>query len=591
MKNENVIRKTVIGNLRARNANNRNIYAFESFGRKITYGEFFEIVDMHAKAFYDLGVKKGDIVTFCTAGTVDVIAMFYALNQIGAVGQLVNPNHFKFNSQKYIDDTGSKILIMLDRFYVKLKNAVEITSVENVILVSITEYASAIYKLLARNKPIDKSMYIDCVDFWTYREFCKIGKRSTTLLPFNEYEQGMPAAICYTSGTTGEPKGVILTNESFNNMISIYDQKDGFGISAGDRNLVLIPIAHVTGLCHCINAPLALGCTNVIQPIYNPKTFVKDIKKAKPNIVMASVSHYANLLENDLKDGTLDFLEFCFCGGEALPEKFAMDVNKELHRLGVSENMIIGYGMSEFAAMTMFNMGIEERTNESGTLMPGVEAKIVHPITGEPSKVGEIGLLKIYSPCAMLGYYNMPKSTEKFFEYDEDGRRWGNTGDYATVDENGVYRVLGRATDSFVTEDDEVVYLFNIENFIASFEYVKECEVVAVTINGKKVPVVHIVPYKSCRDIDALLKEIDFECRKKFSPESIPYAYKIRESFPISPISSKRDFETIKYETEDFKFVIVNEDDEFKIVDVTLDPAEATKYDEIELFKNINIRV
>ena len=142
----NKTESTVIENIVKRNQNNLNGVAFESFGSKLTYKEFFDLVDTLTKGFIELGVKNGDIVTMCMAGTVDSMAHFYALNRIGAVTQLVNPNYFKVNSTKYINETGSKLLIVLDRFYLMLQDAIANTNVEKIMVSSITEQASFLYK-------------------------------------------------------------------------------------------------------------------------------------------------------------------------------------------------------------------------------------------------------------------------------------------------------------------------------------------------------------------------------------------------------------------------------------------------------------
>ena len=169
---------TVIENLIKRNHKNLNITAFESFGSKLTYQDFFELVDTLTKGFLELGVKNGDVVTMCMGGTVDSMAHFYALNRIGAVTQLVHPNFFKTNSKKYINETDSKLLIVLDRFYPMLKNAIEKTNVEKVMLSSITEQASFLYKILVKRKKLTKDQMISGVDYITYPEFNRLGLNS-----------------------------------------------------------------------------------------------------------------------------------------------------------------------------------------------------------------------------------------------------------------------------------------------------------------------------------------------------------------------------------------------------------------------------
>jgi len=579
---------TVTENIINRNENNLNVSAFESFGSSLSYKDFFELVNCLTKGYIELGVKDRDIVTMCMAGTVDSMAHFYALNRIGAITQLVNPNYFKINSTKYINDTNSKLLIVLDRFYPMLQEAIKQTNVEKIMLSSITEQSSFLYKTLIRRKNLKKDQILSGVDYISYPEFERIGSNSIKEIISPEFIEQKDSAIVYTSGSTGNPKGVILTNDSFNNMISIYDAKNGFGSKTGDRNLVLIPPMYGTSLAHCVNAPLAFGCTNIMQPIYNPQTFLKDLQKYKPNIVVGSLGHYISLLDKDIKDGDLSFLNMPFTGGEPLPKKLATQINEKMKRAGIKNNLIIGYGMSEFGTMTMFNMDIENRTNESGYLMPFVEAKIVNPITNEPVGVNEKGIIKISTPAIMKGYINNPEATSKFFEIDENGVVWGNTGDIATVDENGAYNVVGRSSDSFTDSKGNIVYLFDIENMIANNKYVKECELVPLTIGGKKVPVAHIVLEKNAVQLsEDILTLINKECISNLSnEEAIPFAYKLRDKFPTSPISGKRDYDTLKYETEDY----------IKITDqgsiyTSLESEESKIENEIEKVKKLEMKI
>lgn len=579
---------TVIENIIKRNQNNLNGVAFESFGSKLTYKEFFELVDILAKGFIELGVKNGDIVTMCMAGTVDSMAYFYALNRIGAVTQLVNPNYFKINSKKYIDETGSKILIVLDRFYSMLQDAISNTNVEKVVLSSITEESSFLYKTLVRRKKLKKNQLITGIDYITYPEFNKLGLNSRKEIVSPDFVEQKETAVVYTSGSTGNPKGVVLTNDSMNNMISIYDVKNGFGSKIGDRNLVLIPPMYGTSLCHCINTPLAFGCTNVMQPIYNPQTFLTDLKKYEPNIVVGSLGHYISLLDKDIKEGSLSFLDMPFTGGEPVSTKLAVQINKKMKKAGVKTDLIIGYGMSEFSTMTMFNMDIDGRTNESGVLMPFVEAKIINPNTNEPVGINEKGIIKISTPCMMKGYLNNPEATKKFFEVDKDGTLWGNTGDIATIDEKGIYRVVGRSTDSFIDSKGNIVYLFEIENKIANNKYVKECELVPLTVDRKVVPIAHIVLEEAAKKFsNDVLSLINSECIKEFTnPEAIPFAYKLRDGFPTSPISGKRDYETLKYETEEYWKIT-----EKGINMISIDSEESKKENEIERVKKLKMNI
>ncbi len=572
----NKTKKTITDNIEDRNVNNMNISAFESLGgTSIDYKTFFEMVDVYAKAFKEMGVENGDMVTICSAGTVDTVINFAALNKIGAVAQFVNPNYFKFNAKKYIDDTDSKLLICLDRFYPEIKDSIAQTNVEQIIVSSISEYSSYLYKLIARRKKLKPEDKIDNVSYIELPEFIKMGESSSVKLERIPYEEGKPSVITYTSGTTGNPKGVVHTNDSINNMIQIYSETNGFGLAGDCRNLVLIPPMYLTSLVHSIITPLSLGTTNIMQPIYDPTTLGRDLKKYEPKLVVASKAHYINLADSKLPKGSLSHTTSAYCGGEAISKSAAIKINKILEYYGIPP-MIIGYGQTEFGTMTMFSNDIPTRTNESGVLLPGIEAQILDTRTGKPVPKGNRGEIYIKSPAMMKEYLGMPEETSKFFFIDENGDAWGKTGDIAEIkyQYNGqdVYEVSGRSKDSFVDSDGNVIYLFDIETKIEDIKYVREAEVVAMDVNGKKVPVVHIVlEKKAVAMAEEIIKLINEVLKREMdNPNAIPYAYKIRNSFATSPISGKRDYASLVYETTGF----VKLDEEDNLQNIDLDVSE-----------------
>lgn len=553
-----VTRKTISDNIQDRNADKLNVPAFESLGgTAIDYKTYFEIADVYAKAFKELGVQNGDVVTICSAGTLDTVLNFAALNKIGAVAQFVNPNYFKYNSKKYINDTNSKLLICLDRFYPDIKDAIAETNVEKVLLSSISEYSSYLFKIVARRKRISKSNLIDGIDYMELPKFIKLGENSNIKLERIPYVPNKPAVITYTSGTTGNPKGVVHTNDSINNMIMIYELANGFGVKCGDRNLVLIPPMYLTSFVHSIYAPMTLGTTNILQPIYNPKSLGKELKKYEPVTVIASKAHYLNLEDSRLPQGSLSHTKFAYCGGEAISKSVAIRIDKILEFFGIPP-MILGYGETEFATMVMFNNDIPNRTNESGMLIPEVKAKILDLVTGLPVPQGQRGELYIQTPAMMLEYLNNPEATSKFFVMDDNGETWAKTGDIAQIlyqqEGKDIYEVSGRASDSFIDENGNVVYLFDIETKVEDVKYVQQAEVIALTVDGKKVPVVHVIlDKKAKRFAGDILRIIDTTLKKDNTNESaIPYAYKLRDSFETSPISGKRDYAILKYETDGY---------------------------------------
>ena len=564
--------KTIIDNIEDRNKNNLNIVAFESLGgNSIDYKTFFELVDVYAKGFKELGVQNNDIVTICSAGTLDTVLNFAALNKIGAVAQFVNPNYFKYNSKKYINETNSKLFICLDRFYPLIKDAVIETNVKQILVSSLSEYSSYLYKVLLRRKKIKLEDKIEGIKYIELPDFIKLGEKSNIVVERIPYEKDKPSVITYTSGTTGNPKGVVHTNDSLNNMITIYEMANGFGVGRGERNLVLIPPMYLTSFMHSIFGPNSVGATNIMQPIYNPKTLGKELKKYEPKTVVASKAHYINLEDSKLSRNSLSKTKYAYCGGEAISKSVSIKINKILEYYGITP-MVIGYGQTEFGTMTMFNYDIPFRTNESGILIPEVNAKILDILTGRLVEDGKRGELYIQTPAVMREYLNNKEETSKFFVIDENGEKWARTGDIAEIkyQYNGkkVYEVSGRKNDSFIDENGKVVYLFDLETKVEDIKYVREAEAVALTIDGKKVPIIHIVIDKNAKKMaKEILKLIDISLKKdNDNSNAIPYAYKIRDSFDTSPISGKRDYAVLQYETDGYlKF---NDEGELETVEI-----------------------
>lgn len=573
-------KKTIIDNIEDRNQDKLNVKAFESLGGEyIDYKTFFEIKNLYAKAFLEMGVKEGDVVTICAAGTLDTVLNFAGLNEIGAIAQFVNPNYFLANPKKYIDETGSKLLIILDRFYPQLKNSIAQTNIKNIVCSSISEYSSTLYKVLARRKEIKPSDKIEGINYINLPDFVKLGQNSQLKIDKLPYVENRPSVITYTSGTTGDPKGVVHTNDSINNMIEIYELAHGFGVEQEDRNLVLIPPLYMTSFVHSIFAPMTLGTTNILQPVYNPEALGKDLKKYEPQTVIASKAHYINLENSNLKKDSLSFVKFAYCGGEAITKPTAIRINDILNYYGIPP-MVIGYGQTEYGTMTMFNTDIPFRTNESGILIPGIKAQVVDLKTGLPAENGTYGELLIQSPATMLGYYKNQEATDKFFFTNDDGEIWTRTGDIAAVkyQYNGqdVYDVVGRKKDSFTNENGDVVFLFNIENLAEEVDGIREAEAIALTIDDVKHPIVHVVLRNNItKSKEEIIRDLDSYIKSKVNNESeIPFAYKIRDKFNTSPISGKRDYESLQFETDNY--IRVLEDGSLEVIPIYSEESKVT---------------
>ena len=558
------------------NADNPDLPAVEYFGKQWTFGEVDEMIDVYAHAFMSLLPDRSKSVTFCVPTLPSMIFAFYALNKIGVRANFISDAILKSDASKYLDDTDSEILFILDKFYSNVATEVNKTKVKTIIVVSLMNDVGDLSKLiqqiklsnpdlkrvpkfLIKNKMKSafskiKAKYAVCgKEIINLSEFISFSENNTTPVE-QRFTPNETAVVLYTGGSTGIPKGVEKTNEEFLAMARIYVKMNFFNLKAGARKLVLIPPNHPTSFVHSIILPWVSGKTLVLQPIYSKLTFAYDLFNLKPQILIAAPSHYATLPKCSLPDGALSHLKVAFCGGEAVSLELANSVNNALERLGAQRPCIIScYGMSELGPLTHNSFFMSTPLNKVGSPIPEVVARIVDDsgnILGDNIR----GNLEIKTPCRMKGYFKQPELTKVFFT--DDG--FAITGDIAVRDEDGNYDVLGRATDLIVAPDGTKVYLFDIERIVYKDSAVLECEVIGLEVGGKKVPVVHIILNPEYIEKDEeVIPRIHKLCQEHLTKNEMPQGYKIRETFATNQISAKRDIASLALERDGY-FAVEN---------------------------------
>jgi acyl-coenzyme A synthetase/AMP-(fatty) acid ligase len=269
----------------------------------------------------------------------------------------------------------------------------------------------------------------------------------------------------------------------------------------------------------------------------------------KIELAMAAPSHYATLLNSGLKADDLSLLRLAACGGEPVSYELAAAISKTLEKAGaICPWVSLGYGMSELGPTVFTSNNKSNIHNKVGGIISDVEVRIVDDdgkILGENEK----GHLEVKSPYRMKGYFKQPELTKAFFTVDG----FAKTGDIAMRDENGYYDVLGRATDYIIAPDGVKVYLFDIERVVYKDSTVAECEVIGLEVNGKSIPIVHIVLNTEYlgKDTEVILR-VHKLCKEYLTESEIPQGYKIREAFGTNPISTKRDYQALMVEREGF---------------------------------------
>lgn len=530
--------------------------AINYFGRKISYGELFANIEQTAKAFKHMNIEKGDIVTLCMPTTPETIYIFYALSKIGAISNMIDPRTNKEGIKNYLNEAESTILITLDLFNQKVNSLIKETKVKDIVNISASDSLpmglniafntiSTAKKILGKDTKVTKND-----QNMNWQEFLEEAKYYSGTLE-DVYEENMAVSIVHTGGTTGFPKGVLLSNDNFNAIAYQY-KNSGMHLLPGHKFLDIMPPFIAYGLGCGIHMPLVVGMTTVLIPSFNPKDFAKYISKYEPNHLAGVPSHWENLLENKLltkKD--LSFLISPAVGGDAMDISLEKAASKFLKERNAPNDIIKGYGITEECSLASACINDINEVGSVGIPLPHNTIAIFEPDTENELSYKEHGEICIAGPTVMIGYYNNQEETDKIIKKHSDGISWIHTQDIGYMTEDGFLYVDGRIKRIIIRHDGFKVFPFIIENVIKQHPAVKNCMVVSTPdVNHTQgfLPKAQVILNEEYILMQEIIKEeiIKF-CNEKLPEYAIPSEYNFRQDFPITPIG-KVDFKAMEEE-------------------------------------------
>jgi len=299
------------------------INAYNYFGRTIKYKDFLNQIDLCARAFKNNGVKKGDVVTICMPNTPEGVICFYALNKIGAISNMIHPLSGEQEIKNYLNETNSIMLVMIDLCYEKIKNILKDTKVYKTIVVSAKD---SMPFLLALGYSVTKGFKIEKPkgnEYIYYKNFISSGYNYNDELEVKT-KRDDPAIILHSGGTTGSPKGILLTNGNFN-ALAVQTKQIFKKIVPGDRCLTILPIFHGFGLGVSVHCPLSLGATCILVPQFDAKKFDKLLKKYNPHVLLGVPTLYEALTNINNPKLDLSSLKYVISGGDILSSKLDVE--------------------------------------------------------------------------------------------------------------------------------------------------------------------------------------------------------------------------------------------------------------------------
>ena len=519
-----------------RSKNHLNDTALDYYGRKFTYADLIVNVKKTAAALRGAGVKKGDIITVVSIMTPEIIALFYAADMMGATLNLVDPRYSVEGIREYIEEVDSHLLICLNVVYERCRQAAKRTNVEKVIVLSPADSLPPLMAVGYKLTTPDKNKYASNVIRW--KQFIKGGEGQSTAA--EPYDPDHACVVVHTGGTTGSPKGVMLTDDCFNG-IALQFQAYPKLFHRGQKLMNIMPPFIAYGFACGIHLPLVLGFTVIIIPNLDPAKLGSLVLKHKPEHMFGVPTHYQQLAADPkLRDKDLSFIINYAAGGDSLSRGAEQTVNDFLAAHGARYPIAKGYGMTEVSSAATVAAGLDNKPGSVGIPMVNTVVAAFEPGTDQELPIGQRGELCISGPCLMKGYYNKPEETAILLRRHPDGRVWAHTGDMGYLDEDGFVYLDSRIKRMIIRHDGFKVFPSMIENVVSRHPAVHQCSVVGCADKDHtqgRLPFVYIVlKADTTAKKKQVIRELERMCAEELPEYVQPVAYKFISSMPMTPV-------------------------------------------------------
>ena len=529
-----------------------------SKGIKITYKEFFDKINTNAKASSIIGISKDEIVPIILPNVPEARTLIYSNSIIGSVSYPISPLLPVNQLDQLISDNNIKNIFIFEAFYEKFENALKNENLENIVCLDGTESLPNNIRTLKKLKdglinkkgnlllPKNKKIML-----WDeYQKYSKQIKGNMEPL----YEDNHVTAIIGTSGTTGLPKGVCLTDENIN--VAALAYKNG-KVFEGDTFLdALLPsIGYGISMLHF---QTIAGKHVYLLPELLTTNTAKALSVLKPDNFPGGPVHYINLkASEEFKNGKVPKHNNYISGGASLPkdvESTLNGVDEGYTEEGINDSIIVrqGYGLSENVARGTYSKRGSYKFGSIGIPMPYQTIGIFKPGTDEELDYNEQGEICITGPTVMQGYLKNEEETNKVILLHSDGKRWIHTKDIGYMDEDGHIFHVDRIKNIFMRTGFNV-HPAKIAEYINTIPYVRNSVVIGFEHpKEQSVPVAFVELEPSAlinHTKEELLNEINKLCYSNLEETSVPYDYVVVDSLPIN-LGGKIDIQTIKKESE-----------------------------------------
>jgi long-chain acyl-CoA synthetase len=498
--------------------------ATQFLGAQLTFLELKRRADQLAASLARLGIVKGDRVGIMLPNCPQYIIAAFAILRLGAVVVNINPSYTAREVLTVATDSGARLVITLDALaplVQSVRGAGAATAIEQIIVTSLAEYSSA-----AADPPRVEGLL-------TFADLTNGSEQTADLKVRIQIAPDDIAVLQYTGGTTGTPKGAMLTHANiWANVVQTESWTNpAYVLSGSERYLVVIPYFHIYAFSVCMMVALRVGALQIIHPKYEPEAVLASIRDFRPTYFPAVPTVFVSLLNHPkVGDYGLEHVRLFNSGGAPCP----VEVMEEFERR-IGRPLNEGYGLSETSPVTHSTPQLALRKlGTIGLPFPDTDMKIVDVETGARElPIGEIGELCVSGPQVMKGYWNKPDESANVLRKDASGRLWFHTGDIARVDEDGYTSIVQRKKDMIIV-DGFNVYPSDVESVLYAHPAVRLAAVIGIpdAYHGEIVKAcIALKPGSS-----ATGDEIIAFCREGLTEYKVPRAIEIRETLPMSAV-------------------------------------------------------
>ncbi|MCF0232679.1 MAG: acyl--CoA ligase [Enterococcus sp.] len=520
--------------------------AYIFMGRKTKYKDFEDKIHLCAKALKSIGVQEGDRVSIALPNCPQALQVFYAVNLIGAIANMVHPLASQNETLLCLKEANSKFAVCLDSFYEKFIQAKGAAFLKKIIVTSISYEFCPVKKItyyFAEGWKAKKPK--PCKELTLWKKFLACGNNFTGEYKAKKCSQD-PAVILYSGGSTGNKKGVLLSNLNFNAIAKQVIASSSF--KPADKMLAVLPLFHGFGLGVCVHTILSHGGSVILVPRFKALPVAKTILRYRCNFVSGVPAMYEKLIKLKVfNDKDLSFLQGVYLGGDNLSSSLKHQIDNFLKVHNAKIYAREGYGTTETTTVCCLNPEHANKDLSVGIPLPDMEIKIVKPGTQKCLEAEEEGQVVISGPSTMIEYVNKPEETAKTLQKHKDGLVWVHTDDIGYLDSDGFLYLKGRMK-RMIIRNGYNIYPDQIEQALASCEAVFNSCVIGFKHETGKTQIKAYIVLHDGYNPNSETKNIIFEhSRKNISKYEMFDEIEFIESLPITAVG-KVDFRKLKAE-------------------------------------------